>query len=252
MDIILGDRCFSSFFGIAPLLERGIDGVFRMHQRRKVDFRRGRRLGVLDHVITWTKPACPSWLDRATYEAMPAHLRVRELRIKVAEPGFRVEELVLVTTLLDVAEFTKEVADLYARRWVIELDLRSIKVEMRMEVLRCKTPEMVEKEVWAHLLAYNLVRAEMVEAARLADLGPRRLSFRGTMQAMWAFEVEHRRASGPRRQRLVQARRHAIASHRVGDRPGRCEPRAIKRRPKPQKLLTVPRDEARKLLLQSR
>ena len=248
-DIILGDRCFSSFFSIAPLLGRGIDGVFRMHQRRKVDFRRGRRLGVLDHVVTWDKPARPSWLDQATFDALPALVQVRELRIKVAEPGFRVAELVLVTTLLDADEFaTEEVAQLYARRWQVELDIRSIKVEMRMEVLRCKTPEMVEKEVWAHLLAYNLVCSEMAAAARLVGTSPRRLSLRGAMQTMWAFEVEHRRATGARRASLAQARRRAIATHRVGGRPGRCEPRAIKRRPKPHKWLTVPRDEARKLL----
>ena len=145
-----------------------------------------------------------------------------------------------MTTLLDAAEFTKEKwPTCTPRRWTIERNLRSIKVEMGMEVLRCKTPEMVEKEVWAHLRAYNLVRTEMAEAARLADLSPRRRSFRGTMQAIWAFEVEHRRATGPRRQRSVQARRLTIASHRVGGRPGRCEPRALKRRPRPQKLLTV-------------
>ena len=248
-DIILGDRCFSSFFGIAPLLGRGIDGVFRMHQRRKVDFRRGRRLGVLDHIVTWTKPACPSWLDQAIFDSLPAQIRIRELRIKVAEPGFRVEELVLVTTLLDPDAFSKEeVAELYARRWQVELDIRSIKVEMRMEVLRCKTPEMVQKEVWAHLLAYNLVRSEMAEAAPLAETTPRRLSLRGAMQTMWAFEVEHRRATGLRRVRLVQERRRAIETHRVGGRPGRSEPRAVKRRPKPHDLLTVPRDQARKLL----
>ena len=169
---------------------------------------------MLDHIATWTKPARPSWLDQAIFDSLPAQVRIRELRIKVAEPGFRVEELVLVTTLLDPEGFSKEeVAELYARRWQVELDLRSIKVEMRMEVLRCKTPEMVEKEVWAHLLAYNLVRSEMGEAARLARTTPRRLSFRGTMQTIWAFEVEHRRATGSRRVELVQARRRASATH---------------------------------------
>jgi len=252
-DIVLGDRCFSSFFGIAPLLERGVDGLFRMHQRRKVDFRRGRRLGVLDHVVFWPKPARPDWMDQATYDQFPARIAVREVRIKIEQAGFRVEELVLVTTLLDPVVFTQDdLADLYRKRWEIELDLRSIKVEMQMDVLRCKTPEMVEKEIWAHLLGYNLVRSEMAEAARQAALKPRRLSFQGAVQTIRAFETVLRDSRGIRRTELEEARQQAIASHRVGHRPGRCEPRANKRRPKQQRLLTTPRSEARKLLLQAK
>ena len=165
-DIILGDRYFASFFGIAPLRKRGIDGVFRMHQRRKYDFRRGRRLGVEDHVVRWTKPSRPEWMDEALYAQLPEELVIRELRVKVERAGFRVEELVLVTTLLDSQEYTKEeVADLYLKRWNIELDLRSIKSVMQMDVLRCETPAMVEKEIWMHVLAYNLIRGLMGRAA---------------------------------------------------------------------------------------
>jgi hypothetical protein len=165
--MIVGDRFFASFFGIAPLLSRGVDGVFRMHQKRNYDFRRGRRLGVEDHVVRWTKPPRPEWMDATLYAELPAELLIRELRVKVQREGFRVEELVLVTTLLDALEYTKEeVADLYLERWNIELDLRSIKSVMQMDVLRCETPEMVEKEIWMHLLAYNLmVHPDLARAA---------------------------------------------------------------------------------------
>ena len=160
--IVLGDRVFGSFFGILGLTERGVDGLFRMHQRRKYDFRRGRRLGVEDHVVTWTKPARPDWMDEATYERMPAELEVRELRFKVEQPGFRVDELVLVTTMVDAGRYSKEeLADLFLKRWHIELDFRSIKCALKMDILRCQSPEMVEKEIGMHLLAYNLIRGVM-------------------------------------------------------------------------------------------
>jgi Transposase DDE domain len=165
-EIVLGDRYFASFFGIAGLRGRGVDCLFRMHQRRKCDFRRGRRLGVEDHVVRWTRPERPDWMDEATYAQMPEQLEVRELRVKVSVPGFRVDELVLVTTLLDGGEYTKgEVADLFLRRWDIELDIRSIKCDLHMDVLRCKTPEMVRKEIWMHMLAYNLIRGVMAKTA---------------------------------------------------------------------------------------
>ena len=165
-EIVLGDRYFASYFMLAALLERGVDGLFRMHQRRKFDFRRGRRLGSEDHVVTWTKPARPEWMDKETYDQVPEELRVRELRFKVQQPGFRVNELVLVTTMLDAEEYTKEeLADLFIERWNIELDLRSIKDVLQMDVLRCMSPEMVKKEIWMHLLAYNLIRGVMAKAA---------------------------------------------------------------------------------------
>lgn len=252
-DIVLGDRYFSSFFGIAPLIQRGVDGVFRMHQCRKVDFRRGRRIGVLDHVVFWPKPARPGWMDQASYDQLPGRIAVREVRIRVEQAGSRVAELVLVTTLLDPVAFSKEdLADLYRRRWDVELDLRSIKVGMGMDVLRCKTPEMVEKEIWAHLLASNVVRWGMARAARRAATRPRRLSFQGALQALRAFDTVLRGARGSRRGALEDARLATIASHRVGGRPDRCEPRAVKRRPKQHKLLTTTRDAARKALLEAK
>jgi hypothetical protein len=248
-EIVVGDRYFASFFMLAGLMQRKVDGLFRMHQRRKFDFRRGRRLGVEDHVVTWTKPQRPQWMDEETYTRMPDEMTVRELRFKVEQPGFRVDELVLVTTMLDATEYSKEeLADLFLQRWNIELDLRSIKDVLQMDVLRCKSPEMVEKEIWMHLLAYNLIRGVMAQAAQAHDKQPRQLSFKGTLQTMTAFQDPLRRATPAARKRLVQAMLDAIAQHEVADRPDRFEPRANKRRPKPTRFLMEPRQQARKRL----
>lgn len=249
-EIVLGDRYFGSFFGIAGLSERGVDVLFRMHQRRKFDFRRGRRLGVLDHVVAWPKPARPDWMDEETYAQSAGELKVRELRVTVDQPGFRVNELVLVTTLLDAEEYTKlEVSDLFLERWNIELDFRSIKVFLGMDVLRCKTPEMVRKEIWMHLLAYNLIRGVMRDAAEAHDKRPRHLSFKGALQTMTAFQDALRWARPGDHARLIEEMLKAISCHKVGDRFGRVEPRANKRRPKPQRYLTEPRRQARKALM---
>lgn len=249
-EILVGDRYFASYFGIALLAQRGVDGLFRMHQRRKFDFRRGQRLGVEDHVVTWTKPERPDWMDEETYAQIPDEMRIRELRIKVDQPGFRVNELVLVTTMFDATEYTKEdLAALFWERWNIELDLRSIKCLMKMDVLRCQTPQMVVKEIWMHSLAYNLIRGVMAAAAEAHDKAPRQISFAGTLQTMEAFRDNLSAATPESRERLVDVMLKAIANHEVGDRPGRVEPRAIKRRPKPHDLLTEPRKQARKRLM---
>lgn len=249
-EVVLGDRCFASFFGIAGLSQRGVDVLFRMHQRRKFDFRRGCRLAIEDHVVVWTKPARPKWMDEGTYAQMPDELKVRELRASVKQLGFRVDELVLVTTMLDGEEYTKkELANLFLQRWNIELDLRSIKDVLQMDVLRCKAPGMVEKEIWMHLLAYNLIRGVMAKAAEAHDDQPRHLSFKGALQTMTAFQEALRQATPSERGHLIDTMLKAIASHRVGDRFGRVEPRANKRRPKPQRYLTEPRKEARKRLM---
>jgi hypothetical protein len=248
-EVLLGDRYFASYFGIASLLERGVDGLFRMHQLRKYDFRRGKRLGISDHVVSWTKPARPSWMSPEDYDRVPETLRIRELRILVEQPGFRVDELILVTTMLDPLGYTKdELAALYFERWNIELDLRSIKCVMQMDVLRCETPEMVIKEAWMHALAYNLIRGLMAAAAEAHGKVPRQISFAGTLQTMAAFREILDLVPPETRQLLVDVMLRAIATHEVGDRPGRVEPRAIKRRPKPHDLLTEPRDQARKRL----
>src|SRR5208282_5839805 len=180
-DVLLADRYYASYWMIALLLGRGADSLFRQHQRRKIDFRSGRRLGHDDHLIMMKRPdQPPDWMDQATYEQMPEELAVREVRIRVGQRGFRVRSLVLVTTLLDAQWYSQqELAKAFRFRWQVELDLRAIKQTMKMSVLRCKTPAMVRKEIWMHLLAYNLIRSLMARAARQAGIQPREISFAG-------------------------------------------------------------------------
>ena len=249
-DILLGDRYYCSYFMIALLMERGIDFVTRVHQLRTVDFRRGRRLGKGDHTVQWKLPQKPKWMDQQTYERMPASIKIREVHVHVAQPGFRTGSFVVVTTLTDAAEYTKDdIAELYHSRWLAELDIRAIKITLGMDILRCKTPEMVRKEMWTCLLGYNLIRQTMLQSARRSGLQPRQLSFTAAMQsiaASWLVIVlcEDRVA-----ERLIEAALASLPDHIVGHRPGRIEPRALKRRPKPHALLTKPRAQARAELL---
>jgi hypothetical protein len=249
-DVLLADRYYASYWMIASLSTRGVDSLFRQHQLRKTDFRGGRRLGDDDHVITMKKPAQkPEWMDEQTYEQMPAELTVREVRVGVCQRGFRVKSLVLVTTLLDAQLYNKqELARAFRLRWQVELDLRAIKQTMNMSVLRCKSPDMVRKEVWMHLLAYNLIRTLMAKAAKEGGIEPREVSFAGALQAVNAFAPVLQMAGKKDLPRLSQILLRIIARHRVGDRPDRFEPRAVKRRAKPIALLTLPRNQARKRL----
>jgi hypothetical protein len=248
--IILADRYYCSYFLIALLQQSGVDVVFRIHQCRKYDFARGRRLGEDDHVVTWHKPQRPEWLDAEVYAALPASLTVREMRMQVRRPGYRVRELVVATTLCDASRYSKEeVMDLYHERWHVELDIRAIKAALGMEPLRCLTPFMVEKELWTYWLGYNLVRKVSAGAALEQGLHPRQISFTATKQALVESWQEMTLGTSRQRQALAQALLQALGREEVGDRPGRCEPRAVKRRPKPHRLLMKPRLEARAELL---
>ena len=235
-DVLLGDALYPTYFLLCWLVERGIDGVFEQHgaRQRTTDFRTGRHLGARDHVMTWPKPRVkPDWMSTAEYEAAPQTLQVRELRA-----GGKT----LVTTLLCPKQAPKaEVAALFAQRWNVELDLRNIKTTLGMEMLSCHTPQMVIKEIWVYLLGYNLVRLMMVQAAGWADLLPRQISFKHSLQVCTAW-IHHTSVANPiaREQLFV-----LLVQQRVGDRPGRVEPRAVKRRPKNHRLLTTPRDQAR-------
>ena len=245
-DVVLADRCFCSYAEVALLVPQGVEAVLRQHQRRRTDFRLGRRLGRRDHVVAWDKPERPDWMDEATYRRLPAQLEVREVEVRVRQKGFRTQRYVVVTTLLDAEEVTApDLAALYRCRWQAELNLRSLKVTLQMDVLRCDTPEMVRKEVWAHLLAYNLIRQVMAQAAQQEGVRPWQISFGGALQTVRAFLPELRHARGARRQGLVQEMLRAIGAHEGGDRPDRNEPRQKKRRPKPYPLMTEPRAQAR-------
>jgi hypothetical protein len=252
-DVLLGDRYYASYWMIAMLQQRGVDTLFRQHQHRKIDFRSGTRLGRDDHLITMPKPRQrPEWMTRALYRQLPEQMTVREVRVRVQQRGYRVKTLVLVTTLLDAQLYNKqEIAEAFRQRWHVELDLRSIKQAMGMSVLRCKTPAMVRKEVWVHLLAYNLIRTVMARAAEQAGIEPREVSFTGAMQTINAFAPVLEMADEADRPRLWEILLRMIARHRVGDRPGRYEPRAVKRRAKPIALLTEPRDVARARLVKA-
>jgi hypothetical protein len=236
-DVLLGDAYFSTYFLLCALRERGVDGVFEQQgaRRRSTDFRRGSRLGERDHLITLTKPTLkPHWMSQPDYAQAPDQLTVREL----ATGG-----KVLVTTLLCPKDIPKAALKaLYRERWQVELDLRAIKTTLGMETLSCKTPSMAEKEVWVYLLAYNLIRIMMAEAARFTEQLPRQLSFKHTVQ-LWV--VWRRNGPGYCDEHFEQLLL-LIAQQKVGCRPGRIEPRAVKRRNKPYPLLMKPRTEARK------
>lgn len=244
-DLLLADRYYCSYADIALLKQCDVDVVFRKHQRRHSDFRRGKRLGKYDHLVTWQRPKQrPSWMDEEVFAKLPKELTLRELKYTITEKGKRTKEVILITTLLEAEVYTQqELADLYNIRWRAEIDLRSLKSVMEMDVLRCKTPEMVRKEVWAHLLAYNLIRTVIAKAAEAHDREPYQISFKGALQTINAFrEYMLMDLTSDWYEELLKA----IAYHEVGNRPGRYEPRARKRRPKTYKLLQIPRREARK------
>jgi hypothetical protein len=245
-DVVLADRYFCSYADIALLGQRKVDTVFRKHQLRSTDFRRGRRLGKDDHLITWKKPTQrPDWMDVDTFASLPAELNLRELQLTVTDKGKRVRKLTVITTLLDAEQYTKDdIMKLYRARWNAELDLRSIKSTLKMDVLRTRTPEMVRKEVWIHLLAYNLIRLKMAQSATCTGKTPRTISFKQTVQTFKAFMSQHL-ADGqdPYAEAVLLA---TIAYPKVGHHLDRYEPRAIRRRPKPHHLLNEPRSVARK------
>ncbi len=244
-DVLLADSLISNFTNISLLQARGVELVSRLNKaHRKADFRRGQRLGDDDHLVRWFKPTSIRSLDWKTYKALPEYITIRETRIRVRQRGFRTRSLVVVTTLLDAQQTTKEdLATLYRARWNNELDLRSIKSTMQMRELRCKTPELVRKEVWTHILAYNLIRTIMAQAAAKHHMAPRSVSFKGTMQTLDAFQplLEFGATDDAGRLELYHDLLDAIATHRVGDRPDRYEPRLKKRRRNFYDWLTEPR-----------
>jgi hypothetical protein len=245
-DIVVADRYFCSYFMIALLLQCGADAAFRLHQKRHYDFRRGRRLGRGDHIVVWQRPQRPDWMDKATYATMPETLTIREVRYTVDEPGSRSREIIVATTLLDERKYSHgDIADLYHQRWHAELDIRSIKQTLGMDMIHCKTPDMSRKALWAHLLGYNMVRKAAAQAALTKGLTPRQISFAGAAQILEAFRwFLIAGADGPM-DSIYRVLFAAIATHQVGNRPGRVEPRRLKRRYDRYRLLNMPRAEAR-------
>ena len=249
-DILLADRLMANWAGIAMLQQRELDLVSRLNKaNRKADFRKGKRLGKDDHVVRWKKPSSIRSVDRETYRSLPDFITIREARIRVEQRGFRSRTIIVVTTLLDPTLTTKEdLASLYRQRWNNELDLRSIKSTMQMYDLRCKSPALVRKEIWTHVLAHNLIRTIMAQAATKHDIAPRTISFKGTIQTLEAFqpaiEMKGSRDSQFRKE-LYEHLLTCIASHRVANRPDRFEPRKRKRRFKLYDFLNKPRKDAK-------
>jgi putative transposase len=243
-DVAVADRYYCSFMMIALLLALGTHTCARKHQRRHSDFRRGRRLGKYDHLIVWTRPAKPEWMDEATYRQIPETLELREIRFNVVEPGRRTRSIDIITTLTNAEEYTREeIAQLYGFRWNAELDIRSVKSNLNLAHVRCKSPAMVRRELWATLLAYNLIRTTAAAAALLHGKQPRQISFTATCQHVLASWMQLGcgliPASDLLRHHQTMLRR--IAECEVANRPGRLEPRVLKRRRHGYKLMQKPR-----------
>lgn len=243
--ILLADRYYASFWLLAAGEMRDIHLVARVHHLRKVDFRRGLKQGYLDQLVAYTKPARPEWMSQEEYAAYPDSIQVRHLKYKVEQRGFRTRQITLATTLLDAEVYkAEELAALYYRRWNVELHIRSLKTQMQMDHLRCKSPQMVRKEIHCHMIGYNLVRCAMLASALRFNLCPSQLSFTGAMQALEEFAASLRLGSG-RRDEQWDNLLETISEIEVGNRPGRQEKRELKRRPKSYKLMTCPRNPNR-------
>jgi len=236
-DIVLGDAYFGTYFLLVELMARNVDAVFEQHGARKrtLDFRKGQQLGKKDHLIVYKKPKVkPDWISQEKYDAAPETVTVRELNV-----GHKI----LVTTLLSPKAASKrELKDLYKSRWHVELDLRNIKTTLGMETLSCKTPDMIEKEIWIYLLAHNLIRITMAEAASLSDILPRQLSFKHSLQLWRVWRQQSNRLGDPQSLNVLLL---LMIENTVGHRPGRVEPRAVKRWRNSYPLLTKPRGALR-------
>src|SRR3954467_1048180 len=242
-DVVLADALFDNYFLVCELRDRGIDIVARAQYQRVGSQTLERRPD--GDILLWRRPNKPRGMTGEQYRRYPETLLMRQVAVDARDKNNRAEQFHVVTTILDASIDGGQFGDLYERRWEGEVDIRSIKSVMQMDVLRCKTPEMVHKEIWAHLLAYNLLRTVMAVAAGENGLEPRQVSFKGAKQAVTAFAPKIEAARPADRPALIDALLVVIAYHRVGDRPGRWEPHARKRRPKPGARLNQLRAEAK-------
>ena len=212
------------FFLVAELVQRGVDGVFQGQAQRNYDFRRGMSLGKKEHIVEWEKPSKPSWMDQETYDNYPKKLAVRE---------FKVNGKVYVTTLLDQKAYPKKaVAQLYKLRWQVEINLRSIKSVLGMDRLSCKTPDMVKKEVATHMLGYNVIRIIMADACNKHQAIPNNVSFKGAVQLLNQLTPRISIAHESKKSEIYNTMLSLIVLNKIGNRPGRVEPRMVKQRRK--------------------
>jgi Transposase DDE domain len=252
-EVLLADRYMCAWHEIYLLKQRGIDTVTRVHHCRRVDFRCGKRLAKGDHIVEWRRPGRIRSIDWQTLKLLPEQLTIRETRVRIQQPGFRCRSMIVVSTLLDVEEVTaSDLAELYRARWTAELDLRSLKQTLQMDILRCKTPELVRKEIWTHILAYNLIRTIIAQAATKHSIEPRTISFKGAIQTLEAFQplfAAYEDRDSSLRRNLYKQFLDVIATHRVADRPNRFEPRLRKRRPKKYDSMLEPRHVIKRKML---
>jgi hypothetical protein len=250
--VLVGDRYYGSYLLLAVLRRRHADGCFRLSAARQKEFGQGVKLGEDDYLQTWKKTRRSKATDKDLWDSLPEEIVVRVLRWVIQRRGFRTQEVYLVTTLTDATKYSKEdIAELYFGRWRVEVDLRSLKQDLGMRMLRCQTPERVRTEMWLHLLGYNLVRCGMAQAAVDKGLHPRELSFTGARDLLNAFRwLLSCTDKDPQEMRVVIST--AMSSHRVGKRPGRYEPRELKHRPRKYKELKTSRPERREEQLQEK
>jgi len=248
-DVAVFDRYYCSYMMIAQLRAYGVDVCMRKHQRRHSDFRTGRRLGPDDHIITWHRPAKPAWMTDEDYAAIPLTLTLRELRFEVTEPGRRPETITIITTLLDPTAYpAKAVAQLYEFRWNAELDIRTHKQGLSLDHLRCQTPKMVRRELWVTMLGYNLIRKLTATAAAVHGKKPRHVGFTLACQSVlssWMLLATDTCRDRKAHWDIVLAH---VAANEVANRPGRIEPRVLKRRRHGYPLMNKPRTALRKEL----
>ena len=248
-DVVVFDRYYCSFMMLAMLGLRGVDICTRLHQCRPSDFRRGRQLGEYDRLVTWTRPERPDWMTQSQYERMPHILTLRILQFDVTVPGRRVETITIVTTLTDPVAYPKEdIAELYGYRWNAELDIRDIKQTLGLDHARCKTPEMVERELWVTLLAYNLTRTVIATAAAVHDKQPRQIGFTLACQTILSSWMLLATGTCRNARQVTVSALARIAANEVANRPGRIEPRVLKRRRHHYPLMIRPRTQLRKEL----
>lgn len=245
-NILVADRYYPSFVSIAMLKQVGVDLVSISHHTRKIDFSTGHILGPKDHIVEWQRPQSRKYVDPQVQASLPEKISVREFAISIEGRSGGSQEVVVISTIVDPTIPKEELADLYWQRWNCELDIRSIKHSLHMDVLRCKTPDMIRKEIWCHLLAYNLLRGTMVESAKKNNILPRQLSIKGTLQAVESFTPAMMAIDDS--ETLYNALLTTVSAHRVGNRPGRQEPRFKKRRPGWTAYMTIPRHKSTRRL----
>jgi hypothetical protein len=249
--IFLADRGFCDFVTLAALQKRFVDTVLRLNCRPH-DFRKGKRLGRYDRLVIWKKPtAKPRTATKKLWRSLPQQITLRMIRFPVCTPGFRTHEILLVTTLLDPAAYpAHELAQLYLRRWHVELFLRDIKTTLKLDVLTCKSPALLYRELLMHLIGYNFIRCLMAEAAAIHDVDLQRISFKGSLDTLRHYSLVIARArSRVQRTQLINGLLEALASDPLPDRPNRIEPRSLKRRHKDFPSLMKPRAQMRAKLL---